>query len=48
MLDDKFNPQEAEPRLYKMWEDSGAFKPRPAKQGDTAEDNFSIVIPRPM
>ena len=47
MLDNKFNPQEAEPRLYKMWEDSGAFKPRPAKEGDTAEDNFSIVIPPP-
>ena len=47
MLDNKFNPQEAEPRLYKMWEDSGAFKPRPAKEGDTAEDNFSIVFPPP-
>jgi len=47
MLDNKFNPQEAEPRLYKMWEDSGAFKPRAAKPGDTKDDNFSIVIPPP-
>ncbi len=47
MLDNKFNPQEAEPRLYKMWEESGAFKPRPAKEGDTKDDNFSIVIPPP-
>jgi len=45
MLDNKFNPKEAEPRLYKMWEESGAFKPRPAKPGDTEDDNFSIVIP---
>jgi len=45
MLDNKFNPSEAEPRLYKMWEESGAFKPRVAKPGDTKDDNFSIVIP---
>ncbi|WP_026941905.1 valine--tRNA ligase [Hellea balneolensis] len=47
MLDNKFNPKEAEPRLYKMWEESGAFKPRPAKPTDTKDDNFSIVIPPP-
>ena len=47
MLDTKFNPSEAEPRLYKMWEESGAFKPRAAKPGDTKDDNFSIVIPPP-
>ena len=47
MLDNKFNPQEAEQRLYKAWEDSGAFKPRAAKPGDTKDDNFSIVIPPP-
>jgi len=47
MLENKFNPQEAEPRLYKMWEESGAFKPRAAKPGDTKDDNFSIVIPPP-
>ncbi len=47
MLDNKFNPKEAEPRLYKAWEDSGAFKPRAAKPTDTKDDNFSIVIPPP-
>ena len=47
MLDKSFNPAEAEARLYKMWEDSGAFKPRAAKPGDTKDDNFSIVIPPP-
>ena len=47
MLDTKFNPKDAEPRLYKAWEDSGAFKPRAAKEGDTKDDNFSIVIPPP-
>ena len=47
MLDNKFNPKDAEPRLYKAWKDSGAFKPRAAKAGDTKDDNFSIVIPPP-
>jgi len=47
MLENKFNPQIAEQRLYKMWEDSGAFKPRAAKPIDTENDNFSIVIPPP-
>jgi len=39
MLDNKFNPKEAEPRLYKMWEESGAFMPRAAKPKDTKDDN---------
>ena len=43
MLDKNFNPSEAEPRLYKMWQDSGAFKPRM----DTAREAYSIVIPPP-
>ncbi len=47
MLEKNFDPKEAEQRLYKMWEESGAFKPRPAKAGDTKDDNFSIVIPPP-
>ncbi|WP_371395806.1 valine--tRNA ligase [Fretibacter rubidus] len=47
MLDKAFNPSESEPRLYKAWEDSGAFQPRAAKPGDTKDDNFSIVIPPP-
>jgi len=47
MLEKNFDPKEAEQRLYKMWEESGAFKPRPAKADDTKDDNFSIVIPPP-
>ncbi len=47
MLDKNFDPKTAEPRLYKAWEDSGAFKPRAAKPTDTKDDNFSIVIPPP-
>ena len=47
MLDKSFNPSEAEARLYQAWEESGAFKPRPAKPTDTKDDNFSIVIPPP-
>ncbi len=47
MLDKSFDPKEAEARIYKMWEDSGAFKPRAAKPTDTKDDNFSIVIPPP-
>ncbi len=43
MLDDRFNPGEAEARIYKMWEDSGAFKPRM----DTSREAYSIVIPPP-
>jgi len=47
MLENKFNPQEAEQRLYKMWEESGAFKPRAARPEDKPEDNFSSSR-RPM
>ncbi len=43
MLDNKFNPSDAEPRLYKMWEDSGAFQPKM----DTSLEAYSIVIPPP-
>ena len=43
MLDKSFNPKEAEPRLYKAWEDSGAFQPKM----DTALEPYSIVIPPP-
>ena len=47
MLDKNFDPKTAEQRLYKMWEEAGHFKPRAAKEGDTKDDNFSIVIPPP-
>ena len=43
MLDKTFNAKEAEPRLYKMWEESGAFQPRM----DTSLEAYSIVIPPP-
>jgi valyl-tRNA synthetase len=41
MIDDRFDPKSAEPRLYEAWEKSGAFKPT-----GTGEP-FSIVIPPP-
>lgn len=45
MIDKSFNPQEVEERLYKSWEESGAFKAGAgAKPG---ADSFSIVIPPP-
>lgn len=43
MLEKSFNPQEAEARIYEMWESSGAFKPRM----DTSREAYSIVIPPP-
>lgn len=43
MLEKTFNPQEAEPRIYKTWEESGAFKPKM----DTALEPYCIVIPPP-
>ncbi len=41
MIDDRFDPKTAEPRLYQAWEASGAFKPT-----GTGEP-YSIVIPPP-
>src|SRR5438477_1837058 len=43
MLDKTFRPGEVETRLYRMWEDSGAFQP--TQKADAAD--FSIVIPPP-
>ena len=43
MLDQRFDPAEAEPRLYKAWEDAGCFRP----SGDTSAAAYSIVIPPP-
>lgn len=45
-----FNPQETEPRLYRLWEESGYFNPDTCvKQGVAKEDaeTFSIVLPPP-
>ena len=41
MLEKTFDPKTAEPRLYKAWEESGAFQP--SGEGEP----FSIVIPPP-
>ncbi len=43
MLDKTFDPKTVEPRLYKAWEESGAFRPT----DDPNAEPFSIVIPPP-
>jgi len=43
MLDKTFDPKTVEPRLYKAWEESGAFAPT----DDPSAEPFSIVIPPP-
>ena len=43
MLNSRFDPTDAEPRLYKAWEDAGCFKP----SMDTAAEPYCIVIPPP-
>jgi valyl-tRNA synthetase len=43
MLDKTFDPTAAEPRLYRQWEESGAFAPT----DDPAAPPFSMVIPPP-
>jgi valyl-tRNA synthetase len=43
MLDKTFDPKTVEPRLYKAWEESGAFAPT----DDPNAEPFSIVIPPP-
>src|SRR5918997_221978 len=40
----RYDPAEAEPRVFERWEASGLFHPEPA--GDPAE-NYSIAIPPP-
>jgi len=42
MLDKTFDPKASEPRLYKQWEQSGAFAPT-----EGAAEAYSIVIPPP-
>lgn len=39
----QYNPAEHESELYKLWEESGAFKPNM----DSKKDPFSIVMPPP-
>ncbi|MEM0985292.1 MAG: valine--tRNA ligase [Pseudomonadota bacterium] len=43
MLDPRFDPAEAEPRIYQRWEAAGCFKP----SMDTAAEPYCIVIPPP-
>ena len=43
MLDKTFAPAEAEARLYRIWEESGAFAADPS----SAADPFTIMIPPP-
>ncbi len=43
MLDPRFDPSEAEARLYEAWESAGCFKP----SMDTAAEPYCIVIPPP-
>ena len=42
MIEKKYDPSEAERRIYDMWESKGLFKPT-----DTDNKNFSIVMPPP-
>ena len=43
MIEQHFNPTEAEERIYKKWEAAGAFKPDMESDGDP----YCIVIPPP-
>ncbi|NBC20448.1 MAG: valine--tRNA ligase [Alphaproteobacteria bacterium] len=43
MLDPRFDPSEAEARLYEAWEAAGCFRP----SMDTAAEPYCIVIPPP-
>jgi len=40
----RYEPSEAEPRVFERWERSGLFHPEP---GGTPQENFSIAIPPP-
>jgi len=40
-----YNPQETEPRMYKMWEDSGYFNPDNLPKRH--KEKYSIVLPPP-
>ena len=42
MIEKKYDPSEAERRIYDMWESKGLFKPT-----DTDSENFSIVMTPP-
>ena len=42
-LDKAYSPAKYEPKIYKQWEDSGAFKPNPK----APKDPFTIIMPPP-
>lgn len=49
-LNTPYNPNEAEPRIYEMWEKSGFFNPEKSiEAGHTAKDaeSFTIMMPPP-
>ncbi|MEQ8650827.1 MAG: valine--tRNA ligase [Kiloniellales bacterium] len=43
MLEKTYRPKEAEAKIYKLWEDSGAFAAEPERNAE----RFTIVIPPP-
>jgi len=43
MLPKAYDPKGTEDRIYKMWEESGAFKP----SGDESKETFTISMPPP-
>jgi valyl-tRNA synthetase len=47
MLDKNFNPQEAESRLYELWEESGAFRAGAGGRAEEGAQPYCIVIPPP-
>ena len=40
-----YNPQETEPRVYKMWEESGFYNPD--NLPESHKEKFTIVMPPP-
>ncbi len=47
MLEKKYQPSDIETRIYKKWEDAGAFKAGAGLSDDPNRESFSIVIPPP-
>ena len=47
MLDKNFNPQDAEARLYELWEESGAFRAGAGGRAEAGAQPYCIVIPPP-
>ncbi len=47
MLEKKFQPSHIEQRIYKQWEDGGAFAAGAGRDQSVDRESFSIVIPPP-